>query len=197
VLGVTGGIASGKSTALRLLGELGVDVLSADELARQCVAPGSPTLAAIAALFGPSVLRPDGALDRRALGGRVFDSAAARAQLESVLHPAIAALAATKLRALWARGAPVVAYEVPLLGEKRLGYRFDQVVVVAVPAAVQRHRLRQRDGATDSQAARRLAAQLDNPPRLALADYVIDNTGTVEQTGGQVRALWRSLTRCR
>lgn len=191
-IGLTGGIASGKSTVSRILRELGAEVLDADVLAREVVEPGSPALAQIAARF-PGVVAPDGRLDRAALGQRVFADPVERRALEAITHPRIAAAFLARAEALQARGVQQVIYDAPLLIENKLHQAMDEVIVVHVPREIQRARLIARDGLTPAQAEARLSAQLPLEEKLRLATHVIDNAGSPEATRAQVVALWERL----
>lgn len=190
-IALTGGIASGKSSVAELLAERGAVIIDSDVSAREVVAPGTPGLAAIVERFGEGVLRADGALDRPALGAIVFADPAARADLEAITHPRIRARA-DALRAAAPEGAVVIDV-IPLLVEAGLVGRFDEVIVVDVPEEVQVERLRRRDGFTRDEAMARLAAQASRDDRLAVADHVVDNTGTPAELEASVDALWRRL----
>ena len=190
-IALTGGIASGKSSVAELLAERGAVIIDSDVSAREVVAPGTPGLAAIVERFGEGVLRADGALDRPALGAIVFADPAARADLEAITHPRIRARA-DALRAAAPEGAVVIDV-IPLLVEVGLAGRFDEVIVVDVPEEVQVERLRRRDGFTRDEAMARLAAQASRDDRLAVADHVVDNTGTPAELEASVDALWRRL----
>jgi dephospho-CoA kinase len=182
VFGLTGGIGSGKSTVGRWFRERGLPVLDADQLARDIVAPGTPALAEIAATFGPEMLLPNGTLDRKAVAARVFDDDGARRALNAITHPRVAALFGEKTSALDAAGAPLACYEVPLLFEVGLDRALSPVVVVAVPESVQVERAMRRDASTEDEAKARIAAQLSLDEKVRRADYVIDNTGSLEAT---------------
>ncbi len=175
LVGLTGGIATGKSTFAGALRALGVPVIDADQLAREVVAPGTPALAAIAAAFGPAILDPRGALDRRALGAAVFADPAARRRLEEITHPAIRAAMAAATSRLAAGGVDLAVYETPLLYEVGLDAALDLVIVVAAPPEAQVARLRARDGLSAAEAEARLAAQWPIAEKIARADVVIDN----------------------
>ena len=190
-IALTGGIASGKSSVAELLAERGAVIIDSDVSAREVVAPGTPGLAAIVERFGEGVLRADGALDRPALGAIVFADPAARADLEAITHPRIRARA-DALRAAAPEGAVVIDV-IPLLVEAGLVGRFDEVIVGDVPEEVQGERLRRRDGFTRDEAMARLAAQASRDDRLAVADHVVDNTGTPAELEASVDALWRRL----
>jgi dephospho-CoA kinase len=193
ILGVTGGIASGKSTVVRLLGALGAVVVSADELAREAVRPGSPTLAQLAERFGPGILRSDGSLDRQRMATLVFADPAARAALNRITHPAIAALAEARLRELVRQQAPLIVYEAPLLFEAGADKRVDAVLVVRIDERLQLERLMVRDSLDEAQARSRIAAQMPQAEKAARADYVIDNSGLPEETAARVRELFDRL----
>lgn len=187
-VGLTGGIASGKSTVAQRLVEHGALLVDADLLAREVVAPGTPGLAAVVARFGSHVLAGDGSLDRPALGRLVFADPVARRDLESIIHPAVRARAA-ELEASAPDGS-VVVQMIPLLVETGQAAAFDLVVVVDVPAEVQTQRLIERDGLTPAEAAARLAAQAGRAQRLAAADAVIDNSGDPVELRAAVDRFW-------
>ncbi len=185
-VGLTGGIASGKSTVAAMFGALGVPVIDADELARDVVAPGTPGLEAVLREFGPELRRPDGSLDRQRLRALVFADPERRRRLEALLHPPIArALEATSRQA----GGPYQLLVVPLLVESGLDRRVDRVLVVDCPEELQRTRLLQRDGETPAGVERLLAAQLDRASRLARADDMVRNKGALEDARRQVAGL--------
>jgi dephospho-CoA kinase len=177
VFGLTGGIASGKSTVARRFAERGLDVIDADQVARDVVAPGSPGLAAVVQAFGPEILTGDGTLDRPALRERVFGDDTARKTLNAILHPRIGAETMRRTQALAAQGVGLACYEAALLVENGLADAFRPLVVVAVSPEVQRTRLMARDGASAEAAERALAAQLPLEDKVKLADHVIDNDG--------------------
>lgn len=190
-IGLTGGIGSGKSAVADLLAERGAVIIDADLLAREAVAPGSEGLARVVEEFGPDVLNPDGSLDRARLGGIVFADAAARARLNAIVHPRVRELA--RLAEAAAEPDAVVVHVIPLLVETGQSAGFDLVVVVDVDPAVQLHRVMRRDGLDEAAAAARIAAQASREQRLAAADLVIDNSGSVAELAGRVDALWRRL----
>ncbi|NVJ00865.1 dephospho-CoA kinase [Myxococcus sp. AM009] len=192
VFGLTGGIASGKSTVTRVLRELGAEVLDADVLAREVVEPGTPGLAAVAARF-PGVVGSDGRLDRAKLGARVFGDPAERAALNDITHPLVRQAFMDKLQALEARGVARVIYDVPLLIESGMHAWMEAVAVVWVPRTVQKARLMSRDGLSSDAAEARLAAQLPLDDKRAHATWVIDNSGDLASTRAQVEAMWRAM----
>lgn len=194
LVGLTGGIASGKSAVAAMLRAQGVAVVDADQLARDAVALGSPGLAAIVARFGPAVLLDDGTLDRKKLGAIVFADGAARAALNGIVHPEVAVLAAARLDALRAAGVETAVYEVPLLFENNLEAMVDTTLLVAAPEATQLMRLMARDHLDEPAARARLAAQLPLDEKRRRARHVLDNTGTLDELARQLRAVWREVT---
>ncbi len=190
-VGLTGGIASGKTAVSDRLRALGAVVIDADLLAREVVEPGTPGLAAVAERFGASVLSPDGSVDRAALGRVVFADAGARRDLEDIIHPAVRARAAEIEVA--APPDAVVVHVIPLLVETGQASSFDAVVVVDLEPAVQRRRLQQRNGLTEEEAQARILAQASRQERLAVADHVLVNDGTVSELERQVDDLWPQL----
>jgi dephospho-CoA kinase len=186
-IGLTGGIGSGKSTVSRLLGEHGAVGVDADVIAREVVAPGTPGLAAIVEAFGPTVLAADGSLDRPGLAAVVFADPQARRRLDGIVHPLVRARAG-ELEAAAPAGA-VVVHDVPLLAETGQGSSYDLVVVVEADPAVRVARLVQR-GLTADDARARIAVQATDEQRRAIADTVLDNSGTPEQLAEQVDRFW-------
>lgn len=192
LIGLTGGIATGKSTASRFFSEAGVPVVDADQLARRVVEPGRPALEQIREAFGDEVLGPDGFLDRAALAAVVFGDPGARARLEAIVHPRVAEEAEREVKRLLAETpGGVVVYDVPLLYETGAAGRFDLVAVVYVPRAEQLRRLRARDGLSQEDAERRLASQLDIEEKARRADALLDNQGSREELRAQVLELIR------
>jgi dephospho-CoA kinase len=190
-VGLTGGVASGKSTVAAMLRDLGVVVVDADALAREVVEPGTPGLASVVAEFGPDVLAADGALDRAALGRLVFGDPARRAALEAIVHPLVRARAA-ELEASAPEGALVV-HDIPLLVETGQADRFDAVLVVDVPTDLQVDRAVRERGWPEEEARSRIAAQASRDERLAVATYVLDNTGTREDLRQRVTEVLEQL----
>jgi dephospho-CoA kinase len=194
LIALTGGIASGKSTIAHRLADRGAVVVDADLLVREVQRPGSPVLAAIAAEFGEQMLRPDGSLDRAALGAAVFGDDAAVRRLNRIVHPAVRAESAKRFaEALAVDPDAIVVYDVPLLVEARVDDPWQLIVVAHAPADVRLRRLVELRGLTEHDAAARIASQVDDDARLAIADVVIDTTGTVEDTLRQVDDLWERL----
>jgi len=193
-VGLTGGIGSGKSTVSRLLAEHGAVVVDADAIAREVVAVGTPGLAAVVAEFGSEVLLPDGALDRERLGRLVFGDPARLAALNAVVHPLVAARMDEVERQAVADGAAVVVHDVPLLAENGLKDLYDTVVVVDCPVETQLGRLVEQRGMAEADAKARIAAQATREQRLAVADHVIRNDGSLTDLERAVSALWERLT---
>jgi len=190
-VGLTGGVASGKSTVSAILGELGAVVIDADLLAREAVAPGTDGLAAVVAAFGEGVLAADGSLDRPAVGAIVFADQEQRRTLEGIIHPRVRARAA-EIEAEAPPGA-VVVHDIPLLTETRQAGSFDAVVVVDVPVETQLDRMVELRGMGRQEAESRVAAQSSREERLAIATYVVDNTGTIEELRARVAEVYAEL----
>ncbi|MFS0867665.1 dephospho-CoA kinase [Microbacterium sp. 179-B 1A2 NHS] len=194
LLALTGGIASGKSTIARRLSEHGAVVIDADRIVRSVQQPGSPVLDAIAAAFGADVITAMGELDRPLLAQRAFGDAEAVARLNGIVHPAVRAESARRFaEALDADPRAIVVYDVPLLVEARAEDPWELVVVAHAPASQRRQRLIDLRGMSPEEADARLAAQVDDEQRLALADVVIDTTGTMADTLAQTDRLWERL----
>ncbi|MCP4444097.1 MAG: dephospho-CoA kinase [Myxococcales bacterium] len=193
IFGLTGGIASGKSTVARLLRDLGAPVVDADLLAREVVAKGSEALGEIVAAFGNEMLLTNGELDRKALGAMVFADEGARRRLEAITHPRIAGAGQEAMAALADAGEHVAIYEAALIVEKNLHQGMHGLIVVAIPESLQIQRLQERDGIDADEARARLAVQLPLENKLAAADHVIDNSGSKKQTTIQVEELWSQL----
>lgn len=194
VIGLTGGLASGKSLVAGMLRALGARVIDADALAREVVEPGSEALAEIAAAFGAEVLDSDGRLRRGALAARIFADAEARARLNAITHPRIRRRIGEEIaRAQREMPGGVIVVDIPLLLDTAGpgDYPLDGIVVVYADEATQVARLMARDGLSEAEARRRLAAQRPLGEKVAEATWVIDNSGSVEATRAQVEALWR------
>lgn len=195
LIALTGGIASGKSTIARRLAEHGAVVVDADALVREVQTPGSPVLEAIAAEFGADMIRADGELDRAALGSAVFGDAARLAALNAIVHPAVVAESKRRFAAaLDEDPRRVVVYDVPLLVEARASDPWELIVVAQAPAEERIRRLVELRGMTEDDARRRVASQATDAQRLAIADVVIDTSGTIEQTIAQTDELWQRLS---
>jgi dephospho-CoA kinase len=195
-VGLTGGIGSGKSEVSKRLAALGAVVIDADKGAREVVEPGTPGLAMIADAFGSGVLRDDGSLDRAALAAIVFADPEALARLNSITHPLIRAWVSDREAGALREAGPgaVIVHDVPLLAEGlRTSSDFDMVIVVDVPAELQLERLTSQRGMSAEQAAARMAAQATRERRLAIADIVIDNSGTLADLDERVTEVWARL----
>jgi dephospho-CoA kinase len=199
VIGLTGGIGTGKSTVARLLAEAGAVIVDADAIVHELQAPGSPVLAEIAAAFGADVIDASGALDRARLADRVFRDPAQRQRLNAIMHPRVGVEMARRGAAARSAGAPLIVLDIPLLFETRPRDRdgtrggTDATLLVYAPRAVQIERTVARDGCTREEAERRVAAQMPIDEKRALADYVIDNGGSLADTARQVRELVAKL----
>jgi dephospho-CoA kinase len=193
LIGLTGGIATGKTTVTRWLREAGAHVLDADELAREVVEPGTPGLRSVAERF-PGVVGPDGRLDRAALAARVFGNEGERQALNAALHPLIQQAFLEKSQALADEGVDLIVYDAALLIENGLHTLMDGVILVTAPRPTQVERLVARNGMTPAQAEARIDAQLPLSQKLAHATWVIDNGGTLESTRAQVDTLWRQIS---
>ena len=194
---LTGGIATGKSHVRGVLERLGVPTIESDMLARDAVAPGTAGLARVVARFGPGVLAPDGALDRHRLADIVFADAAARKDLEAIIHPAVRAATAAFFDALDGSRHAFAVADIPLLYEVGREKDFDLVIVAAVDPGTQVTRVMARDGLSEADARARMAAQLPIGEQVARADYVIETGGTFEETEAQVRAVVNAITATR
>ena len=195
LIGVTGGIATGKSTVDRMLADHGAIVIDADELAREAVRPGEPTLDEVAARFGRDVIRPDGTLDRGRVGEIVFADAGARHDLERITHPRIMELMQERIAAALAGPAPLVAVDIPLLFESSREAMFEGVLLVYAPRDVQLRRLRERNGLDEDAALQRLAAQLPIDEKRDRATWIIDNSHAIDATARAVDLWWATAVR--
>jgi len=194
LVGLTGGIATGKSTVSELLRQLGCEIIDADRLARDVVEPEQPAWKQIVADFGRGVVNADGTLDRKKLGAIVFADPDRRKRLEAITHPSIRARFQTRLDELAAQGfAGIVVFDAPVMIESG-GYRnMDRLVVVVTDEATQASRLRTRDGTDDAEGRRKVASQMPLAEKAKLADYVIDNSGDRETTAAEVRRVFAAL----
>ncbi len=192
ILGVTGNIASGKSSVCRELARRGARVVDADQLAREVVAPGSSVLEQLVNSFGEDILTIDGSLDRKRLGDLVFSDPVARRHLNAIIHPAIAALSMQRLQQL-RDTTPLIIYAAPLLYEVGAEARVDKVLLVTIDPDVQLARLMERDGLDEQSARQRIAAQMPQEQKAARADYLVDNSASREETIAQIERLWPLL----
>jgi dephospho-CoA kinase len=195
LIGVTGGIATGKSTVDRMLEAHGAAVIDADQLAREVVRRGEPALQEVATRFGPDVIQPDGTLDRERLGKIVFADPEARRDLDQITHPRIAELTRDRIAAALASPAPLVAVDIPLLFENARESMFEGVLLVYAPREVQVRRLRERNGLDEAAALQRLGAQLPIDEKRDRATWIIDNTHGLDATGRAVDDWWETAVR--
>jgi dephospho-CoA kinase len=193
LIGLTGGIASGKSTVSAILRRLGAQVIDADALAREIVEPHQPAWIEIVNTFGKEILQADQTLDRKKLRKLVFDEPKARKRLEAITHPKIRQLAQRKIAESAATGAPLVVYEAPLLFETGIHLWLRPVILVACDTAAQKRRLRQRDNLSAAEIEQHLGAQMSLEEKRKLADYVIDNNGTLEGLENTVERLVQNI----
>jgi dephospho-CoA kinase len=194
-VGLTGGIGSGKSEVARRLAANGAVIIDADVAARAVVAPGTPGLARVVEAFGAGVLGPDGALDRERLGAIVFRDPDSRATLNAIVHPLVGdwMRAAEQAAEAASDGDVIIVHDVPLLAENRRAGDFDLVIVIDVPPELQLGRLVGQRGMTPDQARARMAAQASREQRLAVADLVIDNSGSLAELDRRVAEVWADL----
>lgn len=194
IIGLTGGIASGKSSVARLIEERGVPVIDADQLAREVVLPGSAALENIATLFGRDVIAADGTLDRKRLGAMVFTDFDKRRQLEAILHPEIRRLGEVKVAKAVAEGHGLLVYMAPLLIEAGAADRVDEIWVVTVRPEIQLERLIARDGIDREAAQRVIDSQMSLAEKASYGRVLIDNSGTPEETRQKVADIWKKET---
>ncbi|HEY7926978.1 MAG TPA: dephospho-CoA kinase [Candidatus Dormibacteraeota bacterium] len=190
VIGLTGGIATGKSTVAAMLAARGAVVVDADVLAREVIAPGEPGYDEVVGRFGRDIVDASGLVDRAALGAIVFADSAARADLEAITHPRIGTLMQARIRAALGSSAPLAVADIPLLFERGRDAAFPQTLLVYAPRAVQLLRMRERDGWDAAAAQSRLDAQLPIDEKRARATWVIDNGGSLDATAAQVGTWW-------
>lgn len=194
LIALTGGIASGKSTIGRRLRELGAELIDADQLARDAVAPGSPGLARVRERFGAELIRADGGLDRPALGARVFADPAELAELNAIVHPEVQRLYAERLEEIRSRNPEaVIVYEIPLLAESGRRGEWEAVLVADAPEEHRVRRMIELRGMSEQEARDRIANQAGDEDRRRIADVLIDTSGTEAETIAQVDALWAEL----
>lgn len=194
VVGLTGGIATGKSTAARILSALGAQVIDADAIAREIVSPGQPALAEIVQAFGREMLQPDGTLDRKRMGAIIFTDAAKRRALNAITHPRIAAEMLARLARLRDEGAPVAVYEAALLVENGVHRGLEGLIVTTCDEATQLRRLIERDGYSEADARARIAAQASPAEKLAAATWVVDTSGPLADTKERISRIWEEIS---
>jgi dephospho-CoA kinase len=193
LIGLTGGVGSGKTTVAGILRDLGAEVVDADEAAHAAYSPGTPGFDAVAREFGPEFVR-DGRIDRERLGRLVFEDADARRRLNAIVHPMVRDWMAERTAEAVGRGAEVVVHDVPLLYENGLDGLFSSIVLVYAPEEVQVERLVKGRGFTEERARAVIAAQMPIEEKRRRAHHVIDNSGTPEQTRRQVEEMWAQIT---
>lgn len=194
LIALTGGIGAGKSTVASRFSELGAVVVDADVMARRAVEPGTPALNKLVTTFGDQILRSDGSLNRPKLGALIFSDPSLRLRAEAIIHPAVHELTQSEIRRVTSLDPDaIVVYDVPLLVESANPYTFDHVIVVSAPEDLRIQRLVDIRGMSRDEAAHRVASQASEPERLAVADSVIDSSGSLEQTFAQVDELWAHL----
>lgn len=193
IIGLTGGIASGKSTVSALLKEHGIPIVDADLIAREVVEPGKSVYQQIVEYFGEGILLADRQIDRKKLGEIVFSEESKRQALNAIVHPEVRKEMSRQAQDALKRGNKLVVMDIPLLFESKLEHMVDKIVLVYVPADIQLTRLMERDEIDEQQAMKRIRAQLPIETKKAVADYIIDNSGTREQTREQVERLLATL----
>lgn len=196
VIAVTGGVAAGKSSVTGLFAKRGATVIDADVLAREAVEPGTPALEKIVARFGSAVLKPDGSLNRPALGSLVFSDQSAREALNAIVHPEVRKLYNRAVEKASSDPGQIILYDVPLLQEARSTEEFDLVIVVDAPASVRAKRLQEFRGLSRKEATDRIGSQATDEQRLALADVVLDSSGTLDETLARASTLYELISQC-
>lgn len=194
VIGLTGGIATGKSTVSNYLLSLGIPVIDADLISREVVEPGQPGLLKLLQKFGPEILTQDGQLNRPALAQKLFHNEAVRQQVNQLLHPLIYDRMFERVAAFQSQGEALVFLDIPLLFETQTKNLFDDIWLVYVPETIQLERLMKRDHLSQEAAVARIASQLSIEEKRLLADVIIDNSGTIEVTLAQVKSLLDSMS---
>ena len=193
LVGLTGGIASGKSTVAAMLRELGAKIINADDLARSIVQPGKEAWKEIVAAFGTDILRPDRTIDREKLRSAIFEDPQKRKKLDSITHPRIRALAQARAQELAAKGAAIVVYEAPLLFENEVHLWLRPVILVACEDALQRRRLKARDRLSEAEIGQHIKAQMPLSEKMPLADFVIENNGDLDDLKKQLKDVWEKM----
>lgn len=194
IIGLTGGVGSGKTTVAEMLREMGAEVIDADQAAHEVYAPGTPGFDAVVAEFGPEFVREDGAIDRHRLGAMVFNDESALRRLNGIVHPLVREWMAARTAEAAERGAAIVIQDVPLLYENGLESLFSSVLLVYTPAEVQLQRLVEGRGLPPDRARSMIAAQMPIEEKRHRAHHVIDNSGSVEETRRQVEEVWAQMS---
>lgn len=193
LIGLTGGIAAGKSAVAAMLQRLGAKIIDADELAREIVEPGQEAWREIIAAFGREIIRQDQSINREKLRKKVFEDEQARKRLESITHSRIRTLAQQKIQQLAREGAEIIVYVVPLLFENRLHLWLRPVILVACDSAIQKERLQKRDKLNEREIRRHLEAQMGLEEKKKLADFIVENDGSLEELEKKVREVWEKI----
>lgn len=193
VIGLTGGIATGKSTAASMLRQLGAKIIDADELAREIVEPGQEAWQEIVAAFGREIVCEDKSIDREKLRKKVFADPQARKRLESITHPHIRTLAQQRIQQLAAEGAEIVVYMAPLLFENQVQLWLRPVILVACDPATQKRRLQKRDGLNKKEIEQHLKAQMPLEEKIKLADFIIENNGSLVELERLIKEVWEKI----
>jgi dephospho-CoA kinase len=193
VFGLTGGIASGKGVVAQMLEKLGAAVIDADKIGHEILSPGKPAWQELVECFGESILKPDRTIDRKRLADIVFADADARGKLNSITHPRIVEEIKARMVDLQLSGCPIAIIEAALIGESGGTMGLDGIIVVYASPETQVGRLMKRDGVSEEEALDRIKAQMPASEKKKLADYLIDNSGSIEETRTQVETLWRKL----
>ncbi|HEY1371107.1 MAG TPA: dephospho-CoA kinase [Candidatus Binatia bacterium] len=194
LVGLTGGIATGKSTVAAMLREFGAKIINADDLARVIIQPGKEAWKEIVTALGNDILRPDKSIDREKLRKIIFEDDSARAKVDAITHPRIRALALVRAQELAAKGSEVVIYEAPLLFENEAHSWLSPIIVVSCDDATQRRRLKARDKLSEPEIDQHIQAQMPLAEKKRLADYVIENDGDLDELKRQVRDVWTKLS---
>ncbi len=193
-IGLTGGIATGKSTVANLFQKKGIPVIDADVIAHRALVASSPVFAELIATFGQNIVGSDGNIDRKLLGQKIFQDSKARLRLDSIVHPFVRNQVAIEKQKLIQNGTPMAIYDIPLLFEKKMQGDFDLVVVVSCDLKIQKDRLMKRNSLSSQEANQRMAAQLPLSEKTKRADHVIDNSGTLVDLEKQVDTFLKSVT---